>query len=342
MTAGGAAIDGWIDAFRHGDRRALARSLTWAEGGDPRAGQLLAAVGYRARTAQVVGITGSPGVGKSTLVDRLAMGLRARDRRVGVLAVDPSSPFTGGAILGDRVRMAEGAMDPGVFVRSLATRGRVGGLSAATGDAIRLLDAFGKDVVLVETVGAGQAEVEIMTLADTVAVVLAPGLGDDVQAIKAGILEIADVLVVNKGDRPGADLTVRELRQMLLLGRRDGTAQAGQVPGWVPPVVKASAATGDGIALVLDAIGRHRQALEQSGAAAGRRMRAARQAVEEALWRRHLADVRDAAADRWDEWVARVAAGETTPGEAAEALGRLPWRRPEGSGRNNDGLFPVG
>lgn len=313
-------FEDWEAAFRRGERLALARALTWAENGDDRAGRLLAAVGPPARRAHVVGLTGSPGVGKSTLVDRLAIALRGRGDRVGVLAVDPSSPFTGGAILGDRVRMAEGTVDPDVFVRSLATRGRLGGLSAATGDAIRMLDAFGKQAVLVETVGAGQAEVEIMSLADTVLVVLAPGLGDEVQAIKAGILEIADVLVVNKADRPGADLTARELRQMLLLGRREADPDAGQVPGWTPPVVRASAATGDGIADVVEAISRHRDALERSGAAAGRRRRAAERALADALAAAYLADVRSRAGPLWEDGVARLARGGATPGAVARDM----------------------
>jgi LAO/AO transport system kinase len=315
-------FEAWLEAFRAGETRALARALTWAEDGDERAARLLAAVARGGRRAQVVGITGSPGVGKSTLVDRLVRALRAQGREVGVLAVDPSSPFSGGAVLGDRVRMTEGTADPGVFVRSLATRGRLGGLSAATGDAIRLFDAFGKDVVLVETVGAGQAEVDIMALADTVVVVLAPGLGDDVQAIKAGILEIADVLVVNKGDRPGADLTVRELRQMLLFGRRAGSAATGDVPEWLPPVLRATALSGEGVADVVRAIGDHALALARTGAAVGRRRRAAERALSDALSRLLLTEARAAVGDAWDEAVGRIAAGEADAPAAAAALAR--------------------
>ena len=313
------SLEEWIEAFRAGERRALARALTWAENGDERAQRLLAALPPPVR-GRVVGVTGSPGVGKSTLVDRLALYWRAAGEAVGVLAVDPSSPFTGGAILGDRVRMGEASLDSAVFVRSLATRGRVGGLSAATGEAVRLLKAFGKSLVLVETVGAGQAEVEIMVLADTVAVVLAPGLGDDVQAIKAGILEIADVLVVNKGDRPGADLTVRELRQMLQLGRGEALERLGQVPGWTPPVVRCSAATGDGVEAVARAIGEHGRALDGSGAAAGRRLRAAEQRLTESLSRAYLAELRREAAGAWAEALERLAAGQVGPEEAARSV----------------------
>jgi LAO/AO transport system kinase len=245
---------------------------------------------------------------------------RAAGEAVGVLAVDPSSPFTGGAILGDRVRMGEASLDRGVFVRSLATRGRVGGLSAATGEAVRLLKAFGNTIVLVETVGAGQAEVEVMALADTVAVVLAPGLGDDVQAIKAGILEIADVLVVNKGDRPGADLTVRELKQMLLLGRAEAVARLGQVPGWVPPVVRCSAATGDGVEAIVRAIAEHGRALDESGAAAGRHLRAAEQRLSETLTGTYLARLKGLAGDAWQEALEALAAGRVGTEEAAQAV----------------------
>ncbi|MCL6596607.1 MAG: methylmalonyl Co-A mutase-associated GTPase MeaB [Firmicutes bacterium] len=314
-------LEEWAAAFRAGDRRALARALTWAEAGDGRAQRLLALVGGGGRRAHAVGVTGSPGVGKSSLVDRLAVALRRRGRTVGVVAVDPSSPFSGGAILGDRVRMAEAALDSGVFVRSLATRGRMGGLSAATGDAIRLMDAFGKDAVVVETVGAGQAEVDVMGLVDSVVVVLAPGLGDDVQAIKAGILEIADVLVVNKADRPGADLAVRELRQMLLLGGgRPEEADAGRVPGWEVPVLRTSATTGEGVEELADALDRHRQALAASGAGAARRLRAAEGALADALARTAVAEVRRAAPTMWEEAVRRLADGEASPAAAAHEL----------------------
>jgi LAO/AO transport system kinase len=312
-------VEEWAAAFRAGDRRALARALTWAEAGDARAQRLLALVGG-GRRAHAVGMTGSPGVGKSSLVDRLAVALRRRGRTVGVVAVDPSSPFSGGAILGDRVRMAEAALDTGVFVRSLATRGRVGGLSAATGDAIRLMEAFGKDAVVVETVGAGQAEVDVMGLVDTVVVVLAPGLGDDVQAIKAGILEIADVLVVNKADRPGADLAVRELRQMLLLGGRPEEDDVGRVPGWEVPVLRTSAATDEGVEELADALDRHRQALAASGAGAARRLRAAERALADALARTAVAEVRGAAPAMWEEAVRRLADGEASPAAAAREL----------------------
>lgn len=316
-----------MEAFRAGERRALGRALSWAEDGDERAGRLLGAVGG-GRGARVVGVTGSPGVGKSTLVDRLALAWRSSGEAVGVLAVDPSSPFTGGAILGDRVRMAEASLDRDVFVRSLATRGRIGGLSAATGEAVRLLKAFGKTLVLVETVGAGQAEVEIMALADTVAVVLAPGLGDDVQAIKAGILEIADVLVVNKGDRPGADLTVRELRQMLLLGRADAVAGMGQVPGWVPPVVRCSAASGDGVDRLVQAIADHGRALDASGAGAGRRLRAAEQRLREALVGAYLTKLRRQAGGAWQEALEGLASGALGTEEAARAVRRAALEEP--------------
>ena len=317
----GRSFEEWVGAFRAGERLALARALTWAEAGDVRSARLLAAVGGVHR-ARVVGITGSPGVGKSTLVDRLALLWRDAGEAVGVLAVDPSSPFSGGAILGDRVRMTDASLDTGIFVRSLATRGRVGGLSAATGEAVRLLQAFGKTTVLVETVGAGQAEVEIMSLADTVVVVLAPGLGDDVQAIKAGILEIADVLVVNKGDRPGADLTVRELRQMLLLGRPTAAERPGQVPGWTPPVVRCSAASGDQVAAVVAAVEQHQAALDGSGAARERRLRAADQRLAEALATAHLDDMRRLAPSAWREALEGMAEGTVGTVEAMRMVRR--------------------
>lgn len=207
-----------LERFQSGDRRALARAITWVENGAPEAGELIRATFPNTGRAHVIGITGPPGAGKSTLVDRIASRFRELGQSVAIVAVDPTSPFSGGAILGDRIRMQRTLNDPGVFMRSLASRGHLGGISIATGDVVGLLDAFGFDVILVETVGAGQSEVEIMELAHTTCVVLIPGMGDDIQAIKAGILEIGDVFAVNKADRDGADRTVMEIEMMLDLG----------------------------------------------------------------------------------------------------------------------------
>ncbi|MHB9144326.1 MAG: methylmalonyl Co-A mutase-associated GTPase MeaB [Symbiobacteriia bacterium] len=207
-----------LERFLAGNQRALARVITLVENDAPERPELLAELHPRTGRAHVIGITGAPGVGKSTLVDMLSAEARRRGRTVGIIAVDPSSPFSGGAVLGDRIRMQHGAADRGVFIRSLSARGHAGGISAATGDVVSILDAFGFDLVLVETVGAGQSEVDVMRLAQTTLVVTIPGLGDDIQAIKAGILEIGDLFVVNKADRDGADRTVMELEMMLDLG----------------------------------------------------------------------------------------------------------------------------
>lgn len=207
-----------IPRFLDGDRRALARAITYVENGMAEARELIRATFSRTGRAHIIGITGPPGAGKSTLTDRLAVHCRQLGRTVAIVAVDPSSPFTGGAILGDRIRMQRSLTDPGIFMRSLATRGHLGGISVATGDVVSLMDAFGFDVILVETVGAGQSEVEIMGLAHTTIVVLVPGLGDDIQAIKAGILEIGDIFAVNKADRDGAGKTAAEIEMMLDLG----------------------------------------------------------------------------------------------------------------------------
>lgn len=257
---------------REGRPRAVARLISLVEGASPQLREVMAALAPLTGGAYVVGLTGSPGVGKSTSTSALVTAYRKAGKRVGVLAVDPSSPFSGGALLGDRVRMSEHASDPGVYIRSMATRGHLGGLAWAAPQAIRVLDAAGCDVVLVETVGVGQSEVEIASQADTSVVLLAPGMGDGIQAAKAGILEIGDVYVVNKADRDGADATARELNHMLGLGESRG-------PGdWRPPIVKTVAARAEGIGEVVEALEKHRAWMEErgssrSGAAPGPRMR---------------------------------------------------------------------
>jgi LAO/AO transport system kinase len=249
-----------------GSTRALARGLTWVEAGGKRAESLAARLYPHTGRAQIVGVTGAPGSGKSTLVRALALVARARGRTVGVVAVDPSSPFSGGAILGDRIRMNDLALDPGIFIRSMATRGTLGGLSRAAADAVDLMDAAGRSLVLVETVGVGQDEVDVMRLAQTVLVVSVPGLGDDVQALKAGVLEIADVHVVNKADREGADRTVAELRSML-------TLIPSVEEAWMPPVLSASAARDEGIEAIADALDSHMAYLKTGGELERRRRR---------------------------------------------------------------------
>jgi LAO/AO transport system kinase len=240
-----------------GDVRALARAATAIENRRPEALALLQELFPRTGHATVIGVTGPPGAGKSTLVDQLARELRREHRTLGIVAVDPTSPFSGGAILGDRIRMQAHHTDPGVFIRSMATRGSLGGLAGATTDIALLLDAAGKDTILVETVGVGQDEVEIARLADVTLVVLVPGMGDDVQAIKAGIMEIADIFVINKSDRPGVDTLERELRAMLSIS-------AGR-DGWQPPILRVVATEGKGISEVLAAIQKFREAGLNSG-----------------------------------------------------------------------------
>src|ERR1700726_4567107 len=229
-------MQAWIEPLRSGDVRTLARAISTVENRAPGWSDLLKALFPHSGKARVLGLTGPPGAGKSTLVDQLARFYRKENRTVGIIAVDPTSPYTGGAILGDRIRMLAHHADAGVFIRSMATRGWLGGLAAATTDMAVLLDAAGKDVVLIETVGVGQDEVEIAKLADATVVVLVPGMGDDVQAIKAGIMETADVFVINKSDQPGADRLEREIKAIQSLSTRKD--------GWVPPVVRAVAAEG--------------------------------------------------------------------------------------------------
>jgi len=300
-----------------GDRRALARLISLIEDDGASARQALAALFPHTGRAHIVGVTGAPGTGKSTLVNEMAKALRAAGSSVGVVAVDPTSPFTGGALLGDRVRMRDLAGDPGVFIRSMATRGSLGGLAQATGDVVKVLDAAGFEVVLVETVGVGQAEVDVARTAHTTIVVEAPGLGDEVQALKAGLLEVADVLVVNKADRPGAAQTMRALEVTLALGRNNRPGREG----WQAPVLKTVALEGKGVAEVLDAVAAHRAYLQESGQWAEKEQERARtdlvRLLERELVGRLVARVGE---EELDRWVARIVAREADPTQALEAL----------------------
>ncbi|UUU30850.1 methylmalonyl Co-A mutase-associated GTPase MeaB [Streptomyces sp. CA-210063] len=300
---------------REGRPRAVARLISLVEGASPQLREVMAALAPLTGGAYVVGLTGSPGVGKSTSTSALVTAYRRAGKRVGVLAVDPSSPFSGGALLGDRVRMSEHASDPGVYIRSMATRGHLGGLAWAAPQAIRVLDAAGCDVVLVETVGVGQSEVEIASQADTSVVLLAPGMGDGIQAAKAGILEIGDVYVVNKADRDGADATARELNHMLGLGESRG-------PGdWRPPIVKTVAARAEGIDEVVEALEKHRAWMEERGVLAERRRSRAAHEVETIAVTALRERIGDLHGDRRLSSLAeRIVAGELDPYRAADEL----------------------
>jgi LAO/AO transport system kinase len=264
----------FVERILAGDRRAIARAISFVENRDPLAVPLLRELFPRAGRARVVGLTGSPGAGKSTLVEKLAGEYRRRGARVGILAVDPTSPFSGGAILGDRVRMQSLANDPGVYIRSMATRGQLGGLAPTTQDAVTILDAAGCEVVLIETVGVGQDEVEVARLADVTVLLLVPGLGDDIQTFKAGVMEIADLYVINKSDRPGADRVEQEVTAMLSLATRPD--------GWRPPIIKTVATTGQGISELT-------QALDQFGAFSEKSNVTGRRRKEH--WRSRLLDL---------------------------------------------------
>lgn len=297
---------------RDGQPRAVARLISLVEDQSEHLRDVAVALAPFTGRAHIVGLTGSPGVGKSTTTSALVSAYRAAGSRVGVLAVDPSSPFSGGALLGDRIRMQEHALDPDVFIRSMASRGHLGGLSWSTPQALRVLDGAGCDVILVETVGVGQSEVEVIGVADTVVVLLAPGMGDGIQAAKAGILEIGDVFAVNKADRDGADATARELRHMISLAERAAGA-------WRPPVLKTVAARGEGIPDLLAAIEKHRVWSLESGAGVVRRERRAAQEIEalavDRLRSRILAEPSVLA-----DLATQVAAGLDDPYDAADSL----------------------
>jgi LAO/AO transport system kinase len=245
----------WVDRIRAGDVRALARAISTIEDHHPESRELLKSLFNFSGRAQVIGLTGAPGAGKSTLVDQLAREYRKQERTVGIIAVDPTSPYTGGAILGDRIRMQSHHADAGIYIRSMATRGNLGGLARSTTDAATVLDAAGKDMVLIETVGVGQDEIDIVRLADVTVVILVPGMGDDVQTIKAGIMEIADIFVINKSDREGADRVEREIRMMQSLAVRSDK--------WTPPIIKTVASEGKGITELAATIASYEQYLRQ-------------------------------------------------------------------------------
>jgi len=271
-------IQSWIDLLRSGDARALARAISTVENRSPGWSHLLKSLFPHTGKARVIGITGAPGAGKSTLVDQLARLYRKQDRLVGIIAVDPTSPYTGGAILGDRIRMQDHFADPGIYIRSMATRGSLGGLARTTADVATVLDASGREVILIETVGVGQDEVDIVRLADITILILVPGMGDDVQTIKAGIMEIADIFAINKSDRDGAERVEREIRALQSLATRND--------GWTPPIVKTVASEGKGIEELAAAVAEYESFLQKEN-------RALQKSVEN--WRKRLVEMlRDA------------------------------------------------
>lgn len=323
---------------RAGDVRTAARLMRNLDDADPTAVEVLRALFPHTGNAYVVGITGSPGAGKSSITDRLIAWYRQQGKTVGVVAVDPTSPFSGGAILGDRIRMQDHALDPGVFIRSLATRGSLGGLSRATSDVTRVMDAMGKDVILVETVGVGQDEIDVASLAHTTVVVVVPGMGDDIQAIKAGILEVADVFTINKADREGADRTERELRSMIELRHvtmpmdhdklhrfsPTGPAMArADDYSWEPPIVRTVATRNTGFGELAGAIDKHREHLEAHGGRLAREATRARAEFLAILRERLVASALERLGreqGELDELAARIARKETDPYALAEAV----------------------
>ena len=303
-----------VDGLRGGDRRAVARLISLVEDGAPEASEVIREVYPLTGHASTVGITGAPGAGKSTLIDGLVRRMRAADLSVGVIACDPTSPFSGGALLGDRVRMQNHALDEKVFIRSMATRGHLGGLSLAAPEAMRVLEASGSDVVIVETVGVGQSEVEVAEQADTTIVVLAPGLGDAIQAAKAGILEIADIFCVNRADKDGANETARDLRSMLELGH-------GRDPSWETPIVLTTAVTEDGLDALWDAIRAHEAHLREGNRLEERRRTRFSAEIREIVGERLKAALEQATgADVLERLTDEVLARRLDPYSAADEL----------------------
>jgi LAO/AO transport system kinase len=306
-----------IERILAGDARAVARAITKIENGADDAGELMRELFPHTGKATVIGITGSPGAGKSSLVDKLALLYRSRGERVGVVAVDPSSPFSGGAILGDRIRMQTLGLDSGVFIRSMATRGKLGGLSRATVDAVAILDAAAFEKIIVETVGVGQDEVEIVKTADVSVVVLVPGMGDDIQALKAGIMEIGDVFVINKADRDGVLRTEKELEALLSLAMRPDF--------WQPPIVKTIATENKGIEELAEAIGQYKEFQSQSESARDRRESIARWRILELLGEKLLSETLsgESASQKLDQFAGEVALKQRDPYSAVDELIKL-------------------
>jgi GTPase len=302
-----------VGAVRTGSARALGRLISWIENASPALPMIMKELAPDTGRAHVVGLTGAPGVGKSTTATSLVRSLRARGERVGVLAIDPSSPFSGGALLGDRVRMQEHALDPDVYIRSMATRGHLGGLAAATPQALRAFDAAGFDTVIVETVGVGQSELEVAQTADAILVLLAPGMGDGIQAAKAGILEIGDIFVVNKSDRDGAQALVRELRTMIALADRSPQ-------DWKPPIVRTVAYEHRGIDDLLEAIDRFRVSQVETGRGQERRIARARREVESIALAKLRAEFPLNGTAGLDDLAKAVSRGELDPYAAADRV----------------------
>ncbi|MEM2899428.1 MAG: methylmalonyl Co-A mutase-associated GTPase MeaB [Thermoplasmata archaeon] len=301
-----------VDKLRAKDRRAIAKAISALEDNYENSNELLKSIFKYTGNAHIIGVTGAPGVGKSTLISSLVKEFRKLGKTVGIVAIDPTSPFTGGAVLGDRVRMGEHSCDPGVYIRSMGTRGSLGGLSKATNDAVKVLDAAGFDIIIIETVGTGQSEIDVVRAADTIVVVIIPGLGDDIQAIKAGILEIADIFVVNKCDREGVERAVSELEMMLDL--KDKTS-------WRPPIIKTNAKLNEGTAQLADAISKHYAHLISNGELVKRRQARYSEEIREVVNRRisqymHLASGKEL----FDSILDKVLRKELDPHSAADLI----------------------